>query len=102
MDTVLTALSPDRTASSKPVRQRTSSGSDMMDNTVKAEIARWIKAVETLDSRQPLGAKYRTYLPLRVGSKPVETHSMHDKGWKYQGEMDISKKPHGSGEVIFR
>ena len=70
-------------------------------NAVQTELAKWIKSVVCLDEQKPLGGKYRTFIPLRVGSKAIEDHSMHDKGWKYQGERDILGKPHGSGEVTF-
>lgn len=65
------------------------------------EIGNWIKNIQTIEEESPLGHKYRSFIPLRLGCKPVETHSMLDKNWSYQGELDIFGKPHGHGEVIF-
>ena len=73
---------------------------DTVDN-MQAELARWVKSVQTVDDRQPLGTKFRTFIPLRYGSKAVESHSMHEKGLQYRGQEDLLKKPQGSGEVVF-
>ena len=73
---------------------------DTVDN-MQAELARWVKSVQTVDDRQPLGTKFRTFIPLRYGSKAVESHSMHERGLKFRGQLDSLEKPHGSGEVVF-
>ena len=68
---------------------------------MEAELARWVNSVQSLEERQPLGTKFRTFIPLRCGSKAVESHSMHERGFNYRGQEDFMKKPHGSGEVVF-
>ena len=68
---------------------------------MEAELARWVDSVQSLEERQPLGTKFRTFIPLRCGSKAVESHSMHERGFNYRGQEDFMKKPHGSGEVVF-
>ena len=70
-------------------------------DSMQAELATWVKSVQTLEEQQPLGKKYRTFIPLRWGSKAVESHSMHERGIKFRGQADLLKKYHGSGEVVF-
>ena len=70
-------------------------------DSMQAELATWVKSVQTLEEQQPLGTKYRTFIPLRWGSKAVESHSMHERGLKFRGQEDLLKKYHGSGEVVF-
>lgn len=70
-------------------------------DTIQAELASWVRSVLSLEELQPLGRKYRTFIPLRWGSKAVESHSMHEKGFKFRGEEDLLKIHHGSGEVVF-
>ena len=70
-------------------------------DSMQAELARWVKSVQSLEERQPLGPKYRTFIPLRCGSKAVESHSMHERGLKWRGQAELVKKYQGSGEVVF-
>ena len=70
-------------------------------DSMQTELASWVKSVQSLEERQPLGPRYRTFIPLRGGSKAAESHSMHERGLHYRGQEDLLKKPQGSGEVVF-
>ena len=95
------ALSPAKTEPPSAVKARRRTEASQPVDRMQAELAKWVNSVQTLEEQQPLGTKFRTFIPLRCGSKAVESHSMHDRGLKYRGQVDFMKKPHGSGEVVF-
>ena len=96
--TVKTEVPPALKARSSP---SVSQGQPVDNMQVQAELASWVRSVLNLEEQKPLGEKYRTFIPLRWGSKAVESHSMHERGLTVRGQEDLLKTHHGSGEVVF-
>ena len=71
--------------------------SDMMHE----QLLQWKASLEIWDENKLLGTKYKTYIPLKVGSKSADHHSMKETNLNYAGEENFHRKPHGQGKVIF-
>ena len=71
--------------------------SDMMHE----QLLQWKASLEIWDENKLLGTKYKTYIPLKVGSKSADHHSMKETNLNYKGEENFHRKPHGQGKVIF-
>ena len=94
-------MSPAKTQVAPPVKARRRPEVVQPVDSMQAELSRWVRSVQSLEDQQPLGTKYRTFIPLRCGSKAVESHSMHERGLKWRGRAELVKKYQGSGEVVF-
>lgn len=74
---------------------------NLLSDTMYEQLQQWKSSIETWDENQLHGMKHKTCIPLKVGSRPVDPHSMRENNLKYKGEKNFYSKPHGQGKVIF-
>ena len=74
---------------------------NLLSDTMYEQLQQWKSSLETWDENQLHGIKHKTYIPLKVGSRPIDPHSMKERNLNYKGEKNFYSKPQGQGKVIF-
>ena len=74
---------------------------NLITDKMYEQLQHWISAIQIWDVNQLNGIKCKTCIPLKVGTKPIDQHSMKEKNLEYKGEENVYGNPDGPGEVIF-
>lgn len=89
----------------QPINPKVSNRRDNTNSAMKDEIFNWLASVGEWKDTHQLGSKYRSYLPVRSGTKPIDPHSLLKtilNDTRYKGEVDShNRKPNGNGEMMF-
>ena len=99
----------DRSKINLPINPKLSNSKDSINCIMKDEILKWLENVGSWKDSHQLGSKYRSYLPVRSGTKPIDPHSLLESYTngedvsRYTGDVDVhNKKPNGNGEMMFK
>ena len=89
------------TPSSDKVRMLTGDGDREQERKIQQELKSWIRKLSDYGykSSHKKGMRLRSSVPLRIGSKPLDLHTMAELGLKYSGDQDVKGKPHGQGAM---
>ena len=87
--------------SSDTSRMSSKDGDREQEKKIQQELRSWIRNMsESLhESSNKNGIKMRSSVPLRIGSKPLDAHTMFESGLKYSGDQDDKGRPHGQGAI---
>ena len=98
----------DRSKVNLPINPILSNRKDSSTSAMENDILKWLENVTSWRDCHQLGSKYRSYLPVRSGTKPIDPHSLlktctnGEDMLQYTGDVDVhNKKPNGNGEMIF-
>lgn len=90
------------TTSSDKLRMLIGDGDREQERKIKQELKRWIRKLSEYgyeNSNKKM--RLRSSVPLRIGSKPLDHHTMSEPGLKYSGDQDVKGKPHGQGAMSY-
>ena len=72
------------------------------EKKIQQELRSWIRNMSEYryerESSNKKGMRMRSSVPLRIGSKPLDTHTMFESGLGYLGDQDVKGRPHGQGK----
>ena len=68
---------------------------NLIPDKMYEQLQHWISAIQIWDENQLNGIKCKTCIPLKVGTKPIDQHSMKEKNLEYKGEENFYGKPDG-------
>ena len=89
------------TISSDTTRMSNKEGDREQEKKIQQELRNWIRNMSDscYESLNKKGMKMRSSIPLRIGSVPLDFHTMFESGLEYSGDQDDKRIPHGQGSM---
>ena len=89
------------TTSSETSRMSSNDGDREQEKKIQQELRSWIRNMSESwhESSNKKGIKMRSSVPLRIGSKPLDAHTMFESDLRYSGDQDDKGRPHGQGAI---